>query len=339
MAGMDANERELFERSLRPATASHTGEALDAALDELGWRDALVADPEAAVAALFEAQGAANATSSALDHVVLAALGVEPGATPGLVLPAVGSWAPPGEAAGEGLVIRGLGTAALQRRDLAVVVARTGAADADEAVGDPAAGGLTITVTVPTRDLVLRPVHGLDPELGLVAVAADGVLAATPSPCSASATAWGAAVAAGRRALAHELVGAARTMFQLARDHALDRIQFGRPIASFQAVRHRLADTLVAIEAADAAARAAWDAPSPLTAALAKAAAGRAARLAGRHCQQVLAGIGFTREHPFHRYLQRTLVLDRLLGDANSLTRQVGAELLASRRLPTVLPL
>ena len=339
MAGMDANERELFERSLRPATASHTGEALDAALDELGWRDALVADPGAAVAALFEAQGAANATSSALDHVVLAALGVQPAATPGLVLPAVGSWAPPGEAAGEGLVIRGLGTAALQRRDLAVVVARTGAADADEAAADDA-GGLTVTVTVPTKDLVLRPVHGLDPELGLVTVAGDGVLAATPSPCSPpSATAWGAAVAAGRRALAHELVGAARTMFQLARDHALDRIQFGRPIASFQAVRHRLADTLVAIEAADAAARAAWDAPSPLTAALAKAAAGRAARLAARHGQQVLAGIGFTREHPFHRYRQRTLVLDRLLGDANSLTRQVGAELLASRRLPTILPL
>ena len=48
------------------------------------------------------------------------------------------------------------------------------------------------------------------------------------------------------------LVGSARAMLTLARQHALDRVQFGKPIASFQAVRHRLAETLVAIEGAEA---------------------------------------------------------------------------------------
>ena len=61
---MDAEDRELFDRSLRHATASHTGEELDGELDELGWGDALAVDPEAAVALLFEHQGFANATST-----------------------------------------------------------------------------------------------------------------------------------------------------------------------------------------------------------------------------------------------------------------------------------
>ena len=48
---------------------------------------------------------------------------------------------------------------------------------------------------------------------------------------------------------------------------------------------------------------------------MAKAVAGRQARTTARHCQQVLAGIGFTTEHPLHHYVRRTLVLDALLGE------------------------
>ena len=61
-----------------------------------------------------------------------------------------------------------------------------------------------------------------------------------------------AAVALGRRAVAHQIAGASRAMLDLARTHALERVQFGRPIARFQAVRHRLADALVAVEALEA---------------------------------------------------------------------------------------
>jgi alkylation response protein AidB-like acyl-CoA dehydrogenase len=128
-------------------------------------------------------------------------------------------------------------------------------------------------------------------------------------------------------------------MLDLALEHARSRIQFGVPIGSFQAVRHRLAATLVAIESAEAVLDAAWADASPATAAIAKALAGHGARTAARHCQQVLAGIGFTLEHPFHRYFRRVLVLDELFGSARALTKALGDEVIRTRRMPPVLPL
>jgi len=136
-------------------------------------------------------------------------------------------------------------------------------------------------------------------------------------------------VAEGRVAVAWWLVGSARAMLTLASRHALDRIQFGKPIAGFQAVRHRLAETLVAIEGAEAT-LSLPDVDSPdLTALLAKAAAGKAALTAARHCQQVLGGIGFTEEHELQRHVKRTLVLDGLFGSSRELTRKAGAGLRA----------
>jgi alkylation response protein AidB-like acyl-CoA dehydrogenase len=121
--------------------------------------------------------------------------------------------------------------------------------------------------------------------------------------------------------------------------HALERMQFGRPIASFQAVRHRLAESLVAIEAAAALLAAAWDEQDPVIAAMAKAVAGRAARTVARHSQQVLAGIGFTTEHTFHHYFRRIVVLDQLLGASSELTRRLGSDALATGSLPATFPL
>jgi Acyl-CoA dehydrogenase, C-terminal domain len=143
-------------------------------------------------------------------------------------------------------------------------------------------------------------------------------------------------LAAGRRALGWWLVGLSRAMLSLARAHALDRVQFGRPIASFQAVRHRLAETLVAIEGAEATLRVASD---DLGSLLAKASAGDAALTAARHCQQVLAGIGFTAEHGLHRHVRRALVLDGLLGSARELTREAGALLRARGSVPRLVEL
>jgi len=143
----------------------------------------------------------------------------------------------------------------------------------------------------------------------------------------------------GQLALGHELVGVGRTMLELARQHALGRVQFGRPIASFQAVRHRLAESLVAIEAASELLTAAWEDPSPTTAAMAKGLAGRSARTVAKHAQQVLAGIGFTTEHPLHVFVRRTLVLDQLLGAGSVLTKELGTAVLRTGSLPAALPL
>jgi hypothetical protein len=318
---IDRADRELFARTLRRATASHTGAALDAVLAEVGWQDALAADARVAVATLFELQGEANATSSALDHVVLSGLGLEIGSQAGVVLPALGRWSPPGALEGERLAIRGISTAGLAHREAALVVATSGDSE--------------VAVAVATTSLTLRPVQGLDPWLGLVEVSGEVSRADT----QLETVAWQAAVARGQLALGHELVGASRKMLELARDHALQRVQFGRTISTFQAIRHRLADTLVAIETADAVLAAAWDDPSVQMAAMAKALAGRGACTAARHCQQVLAGIGFTTEHALHRHVRRVLVLDRMMGSARTLTHELGAELLRTQKLPPLAPL
>ena len=180
----------------------------------------------------------------------------------------------------------------------------------------------------------MRAVRGVDPDFGLVLVSGAVADAAEEEPAD-----WSEAVDLARLAIGHELVGASRTMLELARTHALERMQFGQPIAGFQAVRHRLAETLVAIEAAVAMLDAAWLDGTGETAAMAKAVAGRSARTVVRHCQQVLAGIGFTTEHPFHRYHRRVLVLDELFGNARVLTTALGATVLASGQPPSLLPL
>lgn len=137
-----------------------------------------------------------------------------------------------------------------------------------------------------------------------------------------------------RRAVGWWLVGTAKGMLALARQHALDRVQFGKPIASFQAIRHRLAETLVAIEGAEATLGLPGTESPDLTAMLAKAAAGKAALTAAKHCQQVLGGIGFTAEHDLHVHVKRALVLDGLLGNTRELTRRAGAGLRARGSAP-----
>ncbi len=107
-----------------------------------------------------------------------------------------------------------------------------------------------------------------------------------------------------------------------------------KPIAAFQAVRHRLAETLVAIEGAEATLSLPGADNPDLTALLAKAAAGKAALTAAKHCQQVLGGIGFTEEHDLHHHVKRVLVLDGLLGSSRELTRKAGAGLRARGSAP-----
>jgi acyl-CoA dehydrogenase-like protein len=318
---METAERELFAGAVGRAIETSTDGTLDAALDELGWHDALGADRRLAVSVLFEGQGAANVTSAALDRLLAAGLGHGTTDT-AVVLPPLRRCDPPGQADGDRCHVEGLGTAAFARADTALVV--SGAGDGARAS------------VVETGRLECRPVRGLDPALGLVEISGD-IDAATAA--SGEPVDWAAAVALGQLALGHELVGAGRGMLELARTHALERVQFGRPIGAFQAVRHRLADSLVAVEAATSLLDAAWEDPSPVTAGMAKAFAGRSARTASRHCQQVLAGIGFTTEHPLHRYVRRTLVLDQLLGAGSVLTHQLGSDILDRGALPAAFPL
>lgn len=316
---MDTADLELFRHSLRTVLERRSVDELEDALVEVGWCDALAADRRDAVSVLFGLQGGANASTAALERVVVHGLGMDAEAVTGAVLPAVGRCRAPGTRCDGRTTVHGV---AMRRRDgsaSVVVVSRDGDGD--------------VAGTVPCDSLTWTPIRGIDPDLGLVDVSGDVQLG------DVVAVEWDDAVALAQRAIAYELVGASRRMLELAREHALTRVQFDRPIASFQAVRHRLAETLVAIEAADAALEASWLDPSQGTAALAKAVAGRSARTAARHCQQVLAGIGFTTEHELHRHIRRVLILEQLFGGTRELTRALGEEALGRRRLPTVLPL
>ncbi len=320
---MDRKDLELFARSIGDATQRNTGRSLDAALEEIGWSEALTIEPRAAIATLFECQGAGNVTSSALGHVVLHALGLDDTPEAGVVLPAIGQWHPPGTVTTRGLQVHGLTLSDPPDREYTLVIASAGPGES--------------AFVVPTPSLTFHRVGGIDPRYGLWRVA--GVDIHATSDLGLTASPWTSAVALARLAIAHELVGAARTMLDLAGEHALGRVQFGRPISSFQAVRHRLAETRVAIDMAEAMLDAAWLELTEGTAAMAKAVAGRQARTAARHCQQVLAGIGFTTEHPLHHSVQRTIILDGLFGTAVSLTRALGELIMSVGHLPPLLPL
>ena len=123
-----------------------------------------------------------------------------------------------------------------------------------------------------------------------------------------------------------------------AAEYARTRHQFGRPIGSFQAVKHLCAGLLCRAERAAAlawdAARAADEAPQehPLAAAAAAALALDAAVDNAKDCIQVLGGIGFTWEHDAHLYLRRALALRQLLGGGAAWRERTAALALAGSR-------
>ncbi|MDH6214408.1 acyl-CoA dehydrogenase family protein [Streptomyces pseudovenezuelae] len=121
--------------------------------------------------------------------------------------------------------------------------------------------------------------------------------------------------------LAAEQVGVASRALDMAVEYAKVRHQFGRPIGSFQAVKHLLADVLLEVESARAAAHFALlaaegdDPKLPTVASLAKAFCSDACLQATEQNIQVHGGIGFTWEHPAHLFLKRAKTSQLLFGD------------------------
>jgi hypothetical protein len=324
---MDAAERALLEEAVESSLAeagsgTDAGNGGDAVLADLGWFDMLAAEPRDAIAVVFDALGSTNCAATVLDDVIISALGFEPGPDLAVLLPRFGAWAAPGGIAGG------------EARAVGLATARVATASELLVVSD--AGPELRAVTVPTSAVDAHALRGVDPDAGFHVVRVEHGVADGERIDVAR---WESGVALGRRAVAHQISGASRAMLALARAHALERVQFGRAIASFQAVRHRLAESLVAIEALEATLGAAGDEPNAITAALAKATAGRTARTVAAHCQQVLAGIGFTTDHPFHRFLKRTMLLEGVLGSADEIALDLGRQLLAARKVPTLIDL
>ncbi|MET0758002.1 MAG: acyl-CoA dehydrogenase [Mycobacterium sp.] len=134
--------------------------------------------------------------------------------------------------------------------------------------------------------------------------------------------------------LAAEAAGLARWMLRTATEHAKVREQFGKPIGSFQAIKHMCAEMLLrseqaSVAAGDAATVAAGAVADPdhqqlaIAAAIAAATGIEAAKANGKDCIQVLGGIGITWEHDAHLYLRRSYGVARFLGGRSRWLRRI----------------
>jgi alkylation response protein AidB-like acyl-CoA dehydrogenase len=164
------------------------------------------------------------------------------------------------------------------------------------------------------------PLVSLDATRPLADVTLDRVPGRQVAGGEDAARAVAAALTAGAGVLASELFGVAEQCLGMTVSYVKERHQFARPVGSFQALKHRLADVWVAVTQARAAARyaaaclATGDPDTPVAVALAKAAGGDAAVLAAQECVQLHGGIGFTWEHPAHLLLKRAKSASVALG-------------------------
>ena len=126
--------------------------------------------------------------------------------------------------------------------------------------------------------------------------------------------------------LAAEQIGAATRCLDLTVDYTKDRVQFGRPIGSFQALKHRMADLYVAVQSARAVVNDAIADPSPTSAALARVTATEAFSKVAAEAVQMHGGIAITWEHDIQLYFKRAHGSAQLLGPPQEHLRRLESE-------------
>jgi alkylation response protein AidB-like acyl-CoA dehydrogenase len=141
---------------------------------------------------------------------------------------------------------------------------------------------------------------------------------------------WVEVVRRARLALASEIVGVAERMLEVATDQVSGRRQFGRPIGTYQAIRHRLAEAYSELAGARSLVAMAWEDGRAEAAGWAKIVAGSAHATVTKHTTQVCGAIGLHEEHALPALVRRGFVLDALLGSALAQRSQMGREGLAA---------
>jgi alkylation response protein AidB-like acyl-CoA dehydrogenase len=221
---------------------------------------------------------------------------------------------------GDGWVLDGEKSHVLDgaQADEIAVIARLEGADDQTGLG---------AFLVPGAAVTARPTEVIDPTVPLatlvlagVDVPAERVLVEPGDP--AAATVINRVLQEATTAMALSTTATCRAIFEATLQYAKDREQFGRPIGSFQALKHRLADLYLAVERAASLAYFAAltiaedDERRAMATSMAKAAAGECQRLVARDGLQLHGGIGFTWEHDLHFLLKRAKSGDLLFGTA-----------------------
>jgi len=218
---------------------------------------------------------------------------------------------------GDGVRLDGVKEFVLEAQSVTeiVVVARLAGSDADDAVA---------ACVVPATAVRIEPIKAFDPSRGLarvvlddVAVPADRVLG---TPGTLTALGVERALHEAATMTAAESVGVCQSIFDVTLDYAKQREQFGVPIGSFQALKHKFADLVVALEKARASAYFAAltiaedDERRAIASSAAKVAAADCERMMSKEGIQLHGGIGYTWEHDMHLYVRRAKSTSLLFG-------------------------
>ncbi|MFD7503671.1 acyl-CoA dehydrogenase family protein [Streptomyces sp. NPDC059850] len=176
------------------------------------------------------------------------------------------------------------------------------------------------TVETTEASVSVEPLTSLDLTRPIAAVTLTGAPARRLAGPGRAEAAVVRALLTGAGLLASEQLGVAEWCLTETVRHTKERHQFGRPVGSFQALKHRMAALYLELVSARATARYAADAlaadspDAPVAVAVAQAYCGQAAVHAAEECVQLHGGIGMTWEHPAHLYLKRAKSAETLLG-------------------------
>ena len=320
---MDPQEKEEFADGLNSMIDMVPATQLAGAFEEFGWLDMLEEAPKEAVEVTFPIVGKHLINLPLLDDVLVQAAGLEPDSATAVVYPALSQVQPTSTATVIGeqitLQVRGVVVARDTRPETVVIPVLLD--------GVPALVSGTWDQEWPTEGT------GIDNSGGWAALEAEWTVSAKEI-LSQNDDSWLNFRATAHRALAFYMIAVGVQMLKLGQEHVTTREQFGQTISAFQVVRHKLADVRIWQETATLAAEAAMDSQDYMTATLAKIFAGRFLASARLNCQQLLGGMGMTTEHPFHNYMRRALVLEKLFGSAENLRTELGDQLKQAPSMP-----
>ena len=182
-------------------------------------------------------------------------------------------------------------------------------------------GIMFFTVAGDAEGLTRTPLQTMDTTRKQAKLEFDNVVASPLGSTQDGLAAFSKTLDQAAVALANEMMGGAQRVLEMSVEYAKVRVQFGRPIGSFQAIKHKCADMLLEVESGKSAAYyASWAAAEdndelPSVASLAKAYCSEAYFHAAAENIQIHGGIGFTWEHDAHLYFKRAKSSELMLGD------------------------